>query len=75
MTVIAGPKDSLTKQRNGGMRGEMGQMRKTFERFEYRAANGGINTKWSFWQKMAVVVTPFFVGGGFAVATSLIEKQ
>ncbi len=75
LTVIAGPEDPLTKQRNGGMRGEMGQMRKTFERFEYRAANGGINTKWSFWQKMAVGVAPFVVGGGFALITSLVEQQ
>ncbi len=75
LTVIAGPKDPLTKQRTGGMRGEMGRILKAQERFEYQAANGGINTKWSFWQKMAVGVAPFVVGGGFALATSLIEKQ
>ncbi len=75
LTVIAGPRDPLTKQRTGGMRGEQGQMREAVERFEYRAANGGINTKWSFWQKMAVGVAPFVVGGGFAIVTSLIERM
>ncbi len=75
LTVIAGPTDPLTKQRTGGMRGEQGQMRKTMDRFEYRAANGGINTKWSFWQKMTVVVAPFVVGGSFALVTSLIENS
>ncbi len=75
LTVIAGHKDPLTKQRTGGMRGEIGQMRKAQERFELQASNGGINTKWSFWQKMAVGVAPFVVGGGFAVVTSLIENS
>ncbi len=75
LTVIAGHKDPLTKQRNGGMRGEMGRILKAQERFEYQAANGGINTKWSFWQKVVVTVSPFLVGGGFAIVTSLIEKQ
>ncbi len=75
LTVIAGPKDSLTKQRTGGMRGDQGRILLAQERFEYQAANGGINTKWSFWQKMAVGVAPFFVGGGFAVITALLEKQ
>ncbi len=75
LTVIAGHKDPLTKQRTGGMRGEIGRILKTQERFEYRAANGGINTKWSFWQKMVVGVAPFFVGGGFAIVTSLIETK
>ncbi len=75
LTVIAGPKDPLTKQRNGGMRAEQGRILKAQERFEYRASNGGINTKWSFWQKMAVGVAPFVVGGGFAIATSLIESR
>ncbi len=74
LTVIAGPRDPLTKQRKGGMRGEQGQMRKAIERFEYQASNGGISTKWSFWQKMAVGVAPFVVGGGFAIVTVLIEK-
>ncbi len=75
LTVIAGHKDPLTKQRTGGMRGEQGHMRKAIERFEYRASNGGISTKWSFWQKMAVGVAPFVVGGGFAIVTVLIEKS
>ena len=75
LTVIAGHKDALTKQRTGGMRGEMGQMRKSVERFELQASNGGINTKWSFWQKIAVGVAPFVVGGGFAIVTSLIENS
>ena len=75
LTVIAGPKDALTGQRTGGMRTEQGRILLAQERFEYQAANGGINTKWSFWQKMAVVVTPFLVGGGFGIATSLIEKS
>lgn len=74
LTVIAGQKDPLTKQRTGGMRAEQGRILKAQERFEYRARNGGINTKWSFWQKMAVGVTPFFVGGGFALVTALIEN-
>ncbi len=75
LTVIAGPKDPLTKQRTGGMRAEQGRMLLALERFEFQAANGGINTKWSFWQKMTVGIAPFFVGGGFAVVTVLIEKQ
>ncbi len=75
LTVIAGPQDPLTKQRNGGMRGEQGRTREIIERLEYRAVNGGINTKWSFWQKMAVGVAPFVVGGGFAIVTSLIENR
>ncbi len=64
LTVIAGPRDPLTGERRGGMRGAI-----------IEVANGGINTKWSFWQKIAVGATPFLVGGGFAVVTSLIEKQ
>ena len=75
LTVIAGQKDPLTKQRTGGMRAEMGRMLKAQERFEYRASNGGINTKWSFWQKVVVGVAPFLVGGGFAIVTTLIENS
>ncbi len=75
LTVIAGPMDPLTKVRTGGMRGKQGQVLQSIERLEYQAANGGINTKWSFWQKMAVGVTPFIVGGGFAVIQSLIETR
>jgi hypothetical protein len=74
LTVIAGHKDPLTKQRTGGMRGEIGQMRMAQQRFEVQASNGGINTKWSFWQKVVVGVAPFLVGGGFAIVTSLIEN-
>jgi len=63
LTVIAGPEDPLTKQRTGGMRAEQGRMLLAIERFEYRAANGGINTKWSFWQKMSIAtIGPVSVG-------------
>ena len=75
LTVIAGHKDPLTKQRTGGMRGEMGRILKAQERFEYQAANGGINTKWSFWQKMSITAIGPVSVGAFAWATSLIEKQ
>ncbi len=75
LTVIAGPKDSLTKARTGGMRGEQGQMRKTIERFEYRAANGGINTKWSFWQKIAIAVIGPVSVGVFAWLQSFLETS
>ena len=44
LTVIAGPKDPLTKQRTGGMRAEQGRILLAQERFEYQASNGGINS-------------------------------
>ncbi len=75
LTVIAGPKDPLTKARTGGMRGEQGRTREVIERLEYRAANGGINTKWSFWQKMAIAVIGPVSVGVFAWLQSLLETS
>ena len=75
LTVIAGPKDPLTKQRTGGMRGEQGRILLAQERFEYQASNGGINTKWSFWQRVTIAsIGPISVGA-FALFQSLLETK
>ena len=75
LTVIAGQKDPLTKQRTGGLRGEMGQMRLEMTDFNVRSANGGINTKWSFWQRVTIAsIGPISVGA-FAIVQSLLETK
>ena len=75
LTVIAGPEDPLTKQRTGGMRSEQGRILLAQERFEYQASNGGINTKWSFWQKMGIAAVGPVSVGLFAWLQTFLERQ
>ncbi len=71
--VLVGTRDKLTGEYLGGMRAEQGRILLAQERFEYRAANGGINTRWSYWQRIFLVVSPVLVGGGFAFVQSLLD--
>ena len=75
LTVIAGPEDPLTGQRTGGMRGEQGRILLAQERFEYQAANGGINTKWSFWQKLSIAAVGPVSVGLFAWLQTLLDAE
>ena len=77
LTVIAGPKDPLTGEREGGIRGDIGGLKLSVAQLEYKENNGGVNAKvkWSFWQKMMIAVVPFATGGAFALMTTWLENQ
>ncbi len=84
LTVIAGPKDPLTKKREGGMREDIrvgavatGELQKAVARLEYKESNGGVNAKvkWTFWQKVGITAVPFVTGGAFALMTTWLETQ
>ena len=71
--VLVGTEDALTGEYTGGMRAEMGRILLAQERFEYQASNGGIHTRWSYWQRLFLIVSPVLVGGGFAFVQSLLD--
>ncbi len=84
LTVIAGPEDPLTKEREGGMREDIrvgavatGELQQAVARLEYKERNGGVNAriKWTFWQKMMIAIVPFTTGGAFALITTWLENQ
>ena len=76
LTVIAGPEDSLTGIREGGMRGDIGELKLAVKRMEYKESNGGVNAKikFSLWQKTILASMPFITVGVFALLQAWIEK-
>jgi len=77
LDVIAGPEDSLTKTRSGGMRGEIGQIHHDLGAFAYRERNGGVNAKvkLTFWQKMVVAAMPVLAGAAYAGIATWLGNQ
>lgn len=75
LTVIAGPIDPLTKQRNGGMRGQLGQQGLDVAELRYQADNGGVNARVKLTVPQMVALALVAIPGLLALMQTLIEKQ
>ncbi len=74
---MLGSKHPLTHVRQGGMKGDLGWVRKAMLRFERKEENGGVHAKvkFTFWQKSAIAAVPFVTAGIFGIILALIERQ
>ena len=75
LTVIAGPKDALTGQRTGGMRGQLGQQGQDVAHLTYKADNGGVNAKVKLTVPQMVALALVSIPGLIALIQTLLEKQ